>query len=633
MIHLNALSRPLATSASPTNWYSSTLPGATVTGGGGADWLSATDPAALLQGGAGDDTYAVWDNRIAIVEAAAGGIDTVQSWAGRQVLPAHVENLQLMRGAQSGLGNALDNILTGSAGADSLDGGAGNDVLTGGAGPDAFTIVRGNGSDAITDFAPGTDTIRLQGHALFSFAAVRAAMTQTGADTTIALGGGEKLVLRNTLASSLTARDVWLPADPQHFGMTQTFAEEFDSFSASASGLGTTWKTTYKINDQLRTLSSNKEAQYYSDASVGVDPFSLAGGVLDIAAAPGSNPLGLPYNSGLITTARSFAQRYGYFEARVDLPAGKGFWPAFWLLPADGTWPPEIDIFEVLGDNTTTAYATLRSTSAANTTFRVNDLPDLSAGFHTFGLSWQADTIRWFIDGQAVAEAATPADMHIPMYLLLNLAVGDAGSWPGQYAPGMPTGHMQIDYVRAWQYGGGTVTGPGDVAAFGGSHTLKADGVSDLYDFSRAAVTLTMDASGLSTAGTHTIWGSPLGSLVRGGPGNVNFAGGIGDDTFVFGNGLSRVKGGGGNDSFVIIKGGLVTGDLIIDFHLNRDDGGEHDTLRLLGFGSDARLEFVAGSGTIQTYQVVDGDQVSGKLQIQIANGSGHLGSLDVVFG
>ena len=105
-----------------------------------------------------------------------------------------------------------------------------------------------------------------------------------------------------------------------------------------------------------------------------------------------------------------------------------------------------------------------------------------------------------------------------------------------------------------------------------------------------------MDASGLSTSGTHTIRGSPLGSVVRGGPGNVNFAGGIGDDTFVFGSGMSRVMGGGGNDSFILVKGGIAAGDQIIDFHLNLSDGGEHDTLQLLGFSAAARLDLVSSS-------------------------------------
>ena len=449
MIYLKALSVALATSASSTRWYSSATPNIQLIGSAGADWLSAVDPGATLPSGAGDDTYAVWDGRIIVQETAGGGIDTVQSWAGRRALTANVENLQLMQGRQLGIGNALDNIITGSAGDDTLDGGGGNDVLIGGAGADAFVLAHGNGNDAIVDFTPGTDTLHLQGYVFGSFAAVRAAATQAGADTRIALGGGDALVLRNTQAASLTARDVWLPVDPAHFGMTQTFAEEFTGFSASASGIGTTWKTSLKIQDQLRTLSSNKEAAYYSDSSVGVNPFSLHDEALDIAATPGGNPLNLAYNSGVITTAQSFAQQYGYFEMRAALPAGQGFWPAFWLLPGDGSWPPEIDIVEVLGNSPTTAYASLHSTVSGNSTMKIDYLPDLSIGFHTYGLSWQADTIRWFIDGNAVAAAATPADMQKPMYMLLNLAVGDAGSWPGQYDAGKPDGHMLIDYVRA----------------------------------------------------------------------------------------------------------------------------------------------------------------------------------------
>jgi Ca2+-binding RTX toxin-like protein len=142
-----------------------------------------------------------------------------------------------------------------------------------------------------------------------------------------------------------------------------------------------------------------------------------------------------------------------------------------------------------------------------------------------------------------------------------------------------------------------------------------------------------MDASGLSTAGSHTVWGGPLGSTVRGGPGNVNFAGGSGDDTFIFGSGLSRVQGGAGNDSFVFVKGGLTAGDQIIDFHLNLSDGGEHDTLQLLGFSAAARLDLVSTSGALQSYRVVDGDYVSPTVLIQVTNGSGRLGSLDYHFG
>ena len=44
--------------------------------------------------------------------------------------------------------------------------------------------------------------------------------------------------------------------------------------------------------------------------------------------------------------------KYGYFEARLKLPKGKGTWPAFWMLPDPFTsWPDggEIDIMEEVG--------------------------------------------------------------------------------------------------------------------------------------------------------------------------------------------------------------------------------------------------------------------------------------------
>ena len=48
--------------------------------------------------------------------------------------------------------------------------------------------------------------------------------------------------------------------------------------------------------------------------------------------------------------------QYGYFEARIKLPKGKGTWPAFWMMPANNRmpnngWPRcgEIDIMEEFG--------------------------------------------------------------------------------------------------------------------------------------------------------------------------------------------------------------------------------------------------------------------------------------------
>ena len=192
---------------------------------------------------------------------------------------------------------------------------------------------------------------------------------------------------------------------------------------------------------------------------------------------------------------------------------------------------------------------------------------------------------------------------------------------------------MLIDYVRAWQTAPAVVTGPGDVAAAGGIYTLKADGVSDLYDFRNAATFLTMDASGLGTAGTHTVYAGPAGSDVHGGPGTVNFAGSAGVDTFTFGSGMSRAMGGAGNDVFVMASGAIAAGNQIIDFHVNLGNGTEHDMLRLTGFSAAAHFDYVSSSGAVQYYHVVDGAQVSPLIGIQVANGTGHLGPLDYQFG
>lgn len=632
---LNARSIALNPSAKVTTWLAPAAKGGVLLGTAGADMLSAPNGPATLAGGAGDDTYAVWSGNITLREQAGGGIDTLQSYAAAIVLPDCIENLRLMWAGIAGRGNALDNIVTGGDGSQTIDGGAGADVLAGGAGADTFVLRRGNGSDVITDFQAGTDRILLQDYALYGFTGLKAALRQSGADTVLDLGGGETLVLRNTKAAALGAKDFLLPADPAHAGMRITFADEFNSLSASASGSGTTWKTTLKIGDQLRTLASNKEAQYYADASVGVNPFRTAGGILDITAAPGANPLKLAYNSGALTTAQSFAQQYGFFE----LPAGQGFWPAFWLLPTDGSWPPEIDIFEVLGNDPTTAYFSLHTQAGPTTVAKVGLLPDLSAGFHTYGLDWQADRIRWYLDGNPVAEAATPADMHKPMYMLLNLAVGDAGSWPGKYDPGLPTAHMLVDYVRVWQTGAApppvldrTVRGPADVAATGGSYALRPDGISDLYDFGKAQAGIHLDATNLPGKLTHVVSGSAFSDTVQAGAGTLNFNAGAGDDTFLFGRGTARVMGGAGNDCFVLTKGAIAANDQIIDFHRSLPGGGEHDLLRLDGFSAAARLELKSGAGALKHYQVVDGGYASPAIAIQMADGTGGLSKADYAF-
>jgi beta-glucanase (GH16 family) len=238
---------------------------------------------------------------------------------------------------------------------------------------------------------------------------------------------------------------------PPEPGYTLKFDDEFTSFNGDANG-SNGWKTQYNFG---RTNNVPLEAEYYSDSSVGTNPFSMVNGTLQISAttvaSTGANSLGLSYNSGIITSFNSFHMQYGYFEISAQMPPGIGLWPAFWLLPEGGGWPPEIDVMEQIGAPTT-IYQTLHFISGGNAQEGIPvSVADTTATYHTYGVDWEPSTITIYFDGQPTARWPTPADMNQPMYMLLNLAVGGPGSWPGP--PNSSTvfpANMNIDYVRAY---------------------------------------------------------------------------------------------------------------------------------------------------------------------------------------
>ena len=228
-----------------------------------------------------------------------------------------------------------------------------------------------------------------------------------------------------------------------------TFDDEFNAFASSPAGGAGTWKTTFYGG--ARTLPDNGEQQFYSDATAGANPFALKTGVLDITAMPssGAGSNGLPYTSGLITSESSFSQTYGYFEMRAKLPDGKGMWPAFWLLPTDKSWPPEIDALEAFGapnsrgegGSNTYHWGAIGGGGAwAKVDANVYD------SYHRYGVDWQADKITYYFDGQQVGQIDTPPGFNKPMYMLANLAVG--GHWAEN--PAGETAHLDIDYIRAY---------------------------------------------------------------------------------------------------------------------------------------------------------------------------------------
>jgi hypothetical protein len=348
------------------------------------------------------------------------------------------------------------------------------DVLNGKGKNYVFVVSRGTGNSVIRGFDPNQGhKIRLAGFGITRFSAVAKSMREVDGNVLIELPGAQQLWVTDTKATDLTENVFQLELD--RTGLVKTFGDEFDKLSWDAEGAQGfeqekgTWRTSYDHGAPYwlssRTLTGSGEQEIYADPALkgtadkplGLNPFRVADGVLEITASPVPDSIRAliwdrPYISGVITTRGSFSQLYGVFEMRARLPKGRGLWPAFWLMPADGSWPPELDVMEVLGHETTVLYTSWHSKETGSHTSETiaTPVPDLSADFHVYSLEWNKDEIKWYFDGVEVSRRSTPADMHQPMFIRANLAVG--GGWPknpdaSTHFPAV----FAIDWIRVYR--------------------------------------------------------------------------------------------------------------------------------------------------------------------------------------
>ena len=129
----------------------------------------------------------------------------------------------------------------------------------------------------------------------------------------------------------------------------------------------------------------NNELQHYVAGNQGNEQLAaIKDGILSIIA----KKIGETVYSIRMNTKESW--KYGYFEARLKLPKGKGTWPAFWMMPKNYTaWPDdgEIDIMEVNGFNVHPGSAKDTMVNALNVAWELHQmLPAADRPEHTEGL-------------------------------------------------------------------------------------------------------------------------------------------------------------------------------------------------------------------------------------------------------
>lgn len=247
------------------------------------------------------------------------------------------------------------------------------------------------------------------------------------------------------------------------------FSDEFNGNALDTSK----WETCSPQMNYVNGIcyAHDGERQQYTPNALSIVNYPEGGRGLEISATPtnrtwgNTRPNNVPYGStvyesGVISTGpnrfgqaasgyQPFSYKYGYYETRMKFPKGQGYWPAAWTFGADNVAGYEIDNVEAINNNMNWADMSYHYPGGQSDEWY--QTPDMSAGFHTYGVDWQPDHISWYFDGKLARSVFTNTSkiQSKDAYLILNLAVG--GDWPG--APDGTTkfpGKMDIDWVRIW---------------------------------------------------------------------------------------------------------------------------------------------------------------------------------------
>jgi beta-glucanase (GH16 family) len=299
---------------------------------------------------------------------------------------------------------------------------------------------------------------------------IHSALTVTIPD--VAVSDGElnihfEAATRQPVLSALVVRNKHRRADSWEL----VWSDEFDKGPLDADKWSIEEWPARKVNDEDQTYTNRSKNIHVADGHLVIDAFKE-----DFNNAA--------YTSGRVHSSGKADFLYGRFEVRAKLPAGKGSWPAIWMLPSDpyfysttctegedwqgssscNAWPNsgEIDIMEHVGYQMGHIHGTVHNEAYYWAKWEQRKgrilLDDVDSAFHIYAIEWSPERIDAFVDDTLYFSYINenngwrtwPYDK--PFHLIMNIAVG--GAW-GRAGGGIDDDifplQMLVDYARVYQ--------------------------------------------------------------------------------------------------------------------------------------------------------------------------------------
>lgn len=185
---------------------------------------------------------------------------------------------------------------------------------------------------------------------------------------------------------------------------------------------------------------------------------SVADGVLRLALKKEKSG-GKNYTGGGVITKRHFA--YGYYEARIKMPASRGWHTSFWMAGFDDMKPGqgasggkhELDVCEQDSFEATSYTHNLHMRKPVGKSLGWTRIrtPNLTTDFHVWGCEFTPEAVRYFFDGQLVGTYdITPYEKGDVQIWLTSIAA-NIGEKTGNPVDSELPAYALFDYVRFYE--------------------------------------------------------------------------------------------------------------------------------------------------------------------------------------